>query len=141
MCNTCQMPDVTFAEDVDPFEVITSFPSFRYIALHTLASLIKHIGHVDDALLSSLAAHRVWSVWIPHAKESGEWATIPYQVGESRITEDGVLDFAFGDYRDDEEGRALRIVPEVPLSPEFFEKLVKVTARENLTLGSTGTNV
>lgn len=126
------MYQVTFAEDVDPYDVITSFPSFRrHIATSTLASLVKHAGRLDDALLRSLAARGLWNVCIPDEKEKwGGWAEVLQQVDGSHITEDGVLDFAFGDYEDDEEGRALKVSLEVPLSLQFFEKLVEVIARE-----------
>ncbi|KAH7715389.1 hypothetical protein AAVH_17223, partial [Aphelenchoides avenae] len=116
----CEWYNVSFAEDVDPYDAITSFPSFRRIAFSTLASLVKHFGGPNDALLCSLAVHGVWCVRIPDEK------VVPH-VGESRITEDGVLDFAFGDYEDDEEGRRLETFPEVALTPQFFEKLEKAS--------------
>ncbi|KAH7702486.1 hypothetical protein AAVH_30354, partial [Aphelenchoides avenae] len=111
---------ISIMPGLDVFDLVCAFPHYRTMNTDTLKLLREHVG-LNDGLLRSLASRGIWSqrdlrtrnVMISRSGMDGK-----------EITEDGILDFAFGDYSGDEGGRRLH-VNEPQISSRFISKLVE----------------
>ncbi|KAH7694218.1 hypothetical protein AAVH_38739, partial [Aphelenchoides avenae] len=102
------LENVSLTDDVDPWDFLGSFPSFRALNKSTLG-LLEEDGKSNDAFLRTLAERGIW--------DHGECA-LP--AGDEK----SILDYLFGEYEDDERGRKLRVsCPDI--SEDFLLNLVK----------------
>ncbi|KAH7701639.1 hypothetical protein AAVH_31224 [Aphelenchoides avenae] len=105
--------EVTVADDVSVLDVLAAFPSVRLLffdsSSHSLRHLLLKRLEINDVFLHLLAIRGIWKVF--------------YLPGE-KLTEAGILDFAFDDYEDDGKGREL-YAQSVTLSPQFLTNITK----------------
>ncbi|KAH7695012.1 hypothetical protein AAVH_37935, partial [Aphelenchoides avenae] len=103
---------VRLAEEVDPFGVLQSFPTIRTLtdnALHFLMGSGR-FGTQNDALLRALVMHGFW---------------VLCGMSNAHITDEGILDFAFGAYENGKTLRRLQLVVPNGISSRFLTKLLR----------------
>ncbi|KAH7716683.1 hypothetical protein AAVH_15865 [Aphelenchoides avenae] len=101
-----ELNDVTLADDVNTFDLLLAFPSFRKLNYNTYDFLKQSVGNGDE-LLKAVAARAAFYLF-------ADWP-----LDGSEFSEAAVLDYLFGDYKDDGEVREL----EIDL-PTFSKKLL-----------------
>ncbi|KAH7698461.1 hypothetical protein AAVH_34446, partial [Aphelenchoides avenae] len=104
--------EVTVAEDVSVLDLIAAFPSVRLLffdSSYSLRHLLLERFEINDDFIRSLITRGIWKIF--------------YLPGE-KLTEAGILDFAFDDYQDDGKGREL-YAQSVTLSPQFLTNITK----------------
>ncbi|KAH7698110.1 hypothetical protein AAVH_34802, partial [Aphelenchoides avenae] len=107
-------------EDVEPLDALCAFPSLRALNYSTLQFLCPWPCTVKDEFLSSLASRGIFEIGcvmgVPGVFDNG----LPGQ----DVTEDGILDFCFGDYDDGGKERLLHVT-DAQLTSQFVRRLVE----------------
>lgn len=114
--DTARFTKVIVPNDVNVLDLMAAFPSFRRIFFPTcsLRDLLLERFEINDEFLRSVATRGIWDLGLMPGK---------------KLTDEGILDFAFGDYADDGKGRKANIESVTLLSPQFITKIVKVRYR------------
>ncbi|KAH7717307.1 hypothetical protein AAVH_15254 [Aphelenchoides avenae] len=99
-------------------DALCSFPSLRALNKSTFEFVSPWRGPVDDGFLKSLASRGIFEV----GNVTGPPREVANGIRGQGITEDGIIDYCFGDYDDGGKGRRLHIT-DPQLSPQFIPKL------------------
>lgn len=122
------LQNVRLDDDVNPLDLLSSFPSFRSLNRGTCL-LLRTRFRADDAYLKALALRGIWD----HSDLLGVDESILHS---GSITDEGMLDFAFGDYGNDPDDRYL-VLNRPSMSPQFLNKLVEVSLDAKSTISGS----
>ncbi|KAH7711113.1 hypothetical protein AAVH_21585 [Aphelenchoides avenae] len=110
------LQNVRLDDDVNPLDLLSSFSSFQSLNRGTCL-LLRTRFRADDAYLKALALRGIWD----HSDLLGVDESILHS---GFVTDEGMLDFAFGDYGNDPDDRYL-VLNRPSMSPQFLNKLVE----------------